>query len=395
MSSSSNKIRAFELQAKGKADLLQQLTELKTELASLRVQKIAGGNASKLTKMAYENSQLGKTDVGNSVRKSIARVLTVINQKQRQNLRDFYKKSKYLPLDLRYKKTRAIRRRLSYKESHAITERQHKRQIHFPARNARPVSLLPSSGLRMKLKSSQVLETTLMSGWEFGLPVQVRDAALGRKNQAPASDINKHSPDGMAYDSEVANRAGREMLKSIARTDPYYKRNRPHICSFFVKGECKRGAECPFRHEIPEENGLQKQNLADRYYGRNDPVAKKILRESAEGKGMKAPEDQSVTTLLFLGLPQCSDVDVRTALIFTCPFLNPTDLRSLTVVDASHCAFVNFVSRSLAERAAEALSAQNGIEVQGKRAKVVWGRSRPNKGKRPEGSSAIVEQTPA
>ena len=115
------------------------------------------------------------------------------------------------------------------------------------------------------------------------------------------------------------------------------------------------------RHEIPEENGLQKQNLTDRYYGRNDPVAKKILRESAEGKGMKAPEDQSVvsdrsireqagkggmdlesrslthkqTTLLFLGLPQCSETDVRTALIFTCPFLKPSDLRSLTVVEAS------------------------------------------------------------
>jgi hypothetical protein len=26
---------------------------------------------------------------------------------------------------------------------------------------------------------------------EFGLPVQVRDAALGRKNTAPTSDINK------------------------------------------------------------------------------------------------------------------------------------------------------------------------------------------------------------
>ena len=30
---------------------------------------------------------------------------------------------------------------------------------------------------------------------EFGLPVQVRDAALGRKNQAPASDINKRGHD--------------------------------------------------------------------------------------------------------------------------------------------------------------------------------------------------------
>ena len=48
-----------------------------------------------------------------TVRKSIARVLTVTNQKQRQHLREFYKNKKFLPLDLRYKKTRAIRRRLT------------------------------------------------------------------------------------------------------------------------------------------------------------------------------------------------------------------------------------------------------------------------------------------
>jgi hypothetical protein len=47
-------------------------------------------------------------------------------------------------------------------------------------------------------------------------------------------------------------------------------------------------------HEIPEENGLQKQNIQDRYYGRNDPVAKKILREQAELKGMKVPEDKTI-----------------------------------------------------------------------------------------------------
>ena len=48
-----------------------------------------------------------------TVRKSIARVLTVMNQKARQNLHDFYKTKKYAPLDLRPKKTRAIRRRLT------------------------------------------------------------------------------------------------------------------------------------------------------------------------------------------------------------------------------------------------------------------------------------------
>ena len=48
-----------------------------------------------------------------TVRKSIARVLTVMNQKARQNLREYYKGKKFLPLDLRTKKTRAIRRRLT------------------------------------------------------------------------------------------------------------------------------------------------------------------------------------------------------------------------------------------------------------------------------------------
>ncbi|KAI9633572.1 putative 60S ribosomal protein L35 [Dioszegia hungarica] len=119
--STSTKIRAFELQSKNKQDLLTQLNELKTELASLRVQKIAGGNAAKLNKI-------------NGVRKGIARVLTVINSKQRQNLREFYKNKKYLPLDLRHKKTRAIRRRLTFKEEHAVTEKQRKRDIHFPQR---------------------------------------------------------------------------------------------------------------------------------------------------------------------------------------------------------------------------------------------------------------------
>ena len=51
--------------------------------------------------------------ISSAVRKSIARVLTVTNQKARQNLREYYKGKKYLPLDLRTKKTRAIRRRLT------------------------------------------------------------------------------------------------------------------------------------------------------------------------------------------------------------------------------------------------------------------------------------------
>ncbi|KAI6035375.1 ribosomal protein L35 [Pisolithus orientalis] len=115
------KVKAYELQSKSKNDLTKQLNELKGELLSLRVQKIVGGAPSKLTKI-------------NVVRKSIARVLTVMNQKARQNLREYYKNKKYLPLDLRPKKTRAIRRRLTKHEASLKTVKQHKKDIHFPIR---------------------------------------------------------------------------------------------------------------------------------------------------------------------------------------------------------------------------------------------------------------------
>lgn len=58
----------------------------------------------------------------------------------------------------------------------------------------------------------------------------------------------ENSATGAIEDSQLASASGKDMLKTLARSDPYYKRNRPHICSFFVKGDCQRGAECPFRY---------------------------------------------------------------------------------------------------------------------------------------------------
>merc|ERR1719460_3268527 len=100
------KVKCYELrkQSKTKADLSKQLEELKNELSSLRVTKVTGGAASKLSKIKV-------------VRKNIARVLTVINETQKGALRQHYENTKYAPLDLRTKKTRAIRRRLTKHEA--------------------------------------------------------------------------------------------------------------------------------------------------------------------------------------------------------------------------------------------------------------------------------------
>merc|ERR1712053_39271 len=98
----------------------KQLDDLKTELAQLRVAKVTGG-ASKLSKIRV-------------IRKSVARVHIVMHQKQKENLRKFYKGKKYKPLDLRPKKTRAIRKALSAHEKSLKTVKTLRRMRSFPER---------------------------------------------------------------------------------------------------------------------------------------------------------------------------------------------------------------------------------------------------------------------
>lgn len=53
---STAKVKTGQLWGKSKDELTKQLEELKTELNQLRVQKIAGGAASKLTRMCVQSS---------------------------------------------------------------------------------------------------------------------------------------------------------------------------------------------------------------------------------------------------------------------------------------------------------------------------------------------------
>jgi large subunit ribosomal protein L35e len=168
MLQSSGKVKAGQLWSKSKDDLNKQLGELKTELGQLRTQKIAGGSASKLTKMyvftkerkekyisswSARNMQLlTPLFYSHDLRKSIARVLTVINANQRSQLRLFYKGKKYLPLDLRPKQTRAIRRRLTKNESEKKLLKTKKRETHFPQRKF-AVKVRPASGSRERKPS--------------------------------------------------------------------------------------------------------------------------------------------------------------------------------------------------------------------------------------------------
>ena len=71
------------------------------------------------------------------------------------------------------------------------------------------------------------------------------------------------------------------------------------------------------RHEMPTDpnDPLSHQNLKDRYYGVNDPVAEKLMSQASDMPMLSAPDDRSITSLYVGG------VDVS---------ITEKDLRSVT-----------------------------------------------------------------
>merc|ERR1712159_601368 len=107
------KLRVFKLRKESNVeDLTKSIDKLKEELNQLRVAKVAGGTSTKLGRIRV-------------VRKAIAKYLTVINEKNRNELKDRFKdkpESKK-PYAIRAKRTRAIRKQLSKSQLKARTLR--------------------------------------------------------------------------------------------------------------------------------------------------------------------------------------------------------------------------------------------------------------------------------
>lgn len=162
-------------------------------------------------------------------------------------------------------------------------------------------------GKRARYKKTEICQScarmknvcqTCVLDLQFNLPVQVRDTFLAKgggdeRVLVPESDANRewfaqqHSR-MLEQDGAVSayGKAQSSALVQLARKEPYYKRNRAHLCSFFARGECNRGDTCPYLHEMPrsQDDPLAKQNIKDRYFGKNDPVALKMLHQQG-GRG--------------------------------------------------------------------------------------------------------------
>lgn len=240
-------------------------------------------------------------------------------------------------------------------------------------------------------KVKNVCQTCLFD-LEYGLPVQVRDKYL---EELGANKVAlPHSRVGRDYQLQNAradeegkdlpyNKVGSHpMLQRLARMTPYYKRNEARICTFYVKGACNRGQDCPFKHELPKGGELANQKLRDRFHGENDPLAAKIMRRAEEDLTLMPPEDKTITTLYLGGLPAgVKEKDVRNQ------FYVFGEIRSIRMAPKQSCAFVTFVKREEAEEAAK--QTHKILTINEKRINVTWGR--PQVTKQQEASAAMVE----
>lgn len=118
----------------------------------------------------------------------------------------------------------------------------------------------------------------------------------------------------LPYKNPEVQQALAEVAKKFT---PSLKRNLPHICTFFVKGQCNRGAACPYRHDnITQEDiesmqkvGSIEDKIKERFNGINDPVAKKILSKVKEVHLPQPPADLNITTLFIGGVDESIDED--------------------------------------------------------------------------------------
>ncbi|TPX57976.1 hypothetical protein PhCBS80983_g03464 [Powellomyces hirtus] len=267
-----------------------------------------------------------------------------------------------------------------------MTKQKHGKECKICGRPFTIFQWCPGAGMRNKkteccqtcAKVKNVCQTCVLD-LEFGLPTQVRDTVLQSQGDVPRSDVNREffiaSVEGKLGNDSLINYAkadssAREQLKRMGRSEPYYKRNRPHICSFFVKGECKRGDECPYRHELPVDNDLAHQNIKDRYYGKNDPVAQRMLNRTDKVSKLNTPEDKSITSLFLTGIePDISEQDLRNF------FYAFGELKSVVVIHKSKVAFINYATRAAAELAVS--KTFNNCNIKNRTLRVQWGKARP------------------
>lgn len=229
----------------------------------------------------------------------------------------------------------------------------------------------------------------------FGLPIVVRDAALKMVAPGPASSINREyyaqnnereieEGRGGLEEYEKTDQKARELLRRLANSEPYYKKQRrleameadAVAAGAGGEGEQKRisAAPGPMRtHDNRPSRGGGSRGGSIRG-GRGGARGGRAFPSTAQlppgPQDILPPRDPNIISLFVTGVED--DLPEHAIRTFFTPF---GTLRSIICSHRSHCAFINYATREGAEAAAE--FCQGKAVIQGCPLRVQWGRPKP------------------
>ena len=234
---------------------------------------------------------------------------------------------------------------------------------------------------------------------QFGLPIVVRDAALKMVAPGPTSGVNREYfaqnnekllEEGKGLEGyEQAGEKGMELLKRLANSEPYYKKQRRLDAEAeeeqLGEGGSGSAASQPARSAYTSDTsrrlhtpGSAAGPIRTARGGRGGGTpgrggrsgSTNPLQHLPTAADILPPQDPYITSLFVTGIED--DLPEHELRKFFTPF---GTLRSLICSHRAHSAFVNYVSRESAEKAAAAC--QGRAVVKGVPLRVSWGKPKP------------------
>ena len=226
----------------------------------------------------------------------------------------------------------------------------------------------------------------------YGLPIVVRDAALKMLAPGPESDVNRqyyaqeHEREleegrGDVEEYEKTDEKARELLRKLANSEPYYKRQRrleAEESESLTSHRRSRSPESSDRRPTAPSRPLPFSRLArgspgvragrgGTRGGRAFPGTTQLPPQPAD---ILPPRDRNITSLFITGIED--DLPEHAIRTFFTPF---GTLRSVVCSHRAHSAFINYATREGAETAAE--HCQGKAVIAGVPLRVQWGKPRP------------------
>jgi pre-mRNA-splicing factor RBM22/SLT11 len=224
----------------------------------------------------------------------------------------------------------------------------------------------------------------------FGLPIVVRDAALKMVAPGPQSDINRqyyaqeHEREieegrGAMEAYEKTDEKARDLLKRLAQSEPYYKKQRRIEAEGEAEGsggqkalpapggggESSEGGHIPGPIRTRDSSGAPARGSLPRPARGGRMGGGRAVEPSPQD--WLPPSDRNVASLFVTGVEDdLPEHELRKH------FSQYGQLRSLVCSHRAHCAYVNFMKREDAEKAAETLKGK--VVIKGCPMRVTWGK---------------------